>query len=101
MEEDLFNIKDKSQYKAEDGIIHEQERDVVKLWEKGKIKIAIYGFENQTQIDKDMPFRVIGYDGASYRSQLLEGKEQRTKISSDNFNIIFWNKKMGQKSFFV
>lgn len=30
------------------------------------------GLENQTLVDNDMIFRVLGYDGQSYRSQLLD-----------------------------
>ena len=63
-----------SMYKA-DGNIHEQERDVSKfLKTAGKtaqeIRIAFLGFEHQTRYDKDMPLRVIGYDGAAYRAEL-------------------------------
>ena len=32
---------------------------------------ACIGFENQTASDPDMPLRVMGYDGAEYRAQLL------------------------------
>ena len=60
-----------SQYKADDGAMHEQERDVAKIWKRGGIRIAMYGLENQTSVDKYMPLRVINYDGAAYRSQLL------------------------------
>lgn len=59
-----------SQYKA-DGKIHEQERDVAKYWKNGDIRIAFYGLENQTDADIDMPLRVISYDSAVYRAQLL------------------------------
>ena len=69
--DELENTKDKSQYKSDDDELHEQERDVSKYWKKGKIKIALYGLENQTTVDKDMPMRVISYDGSSYKSQLL------------------------------
>lgn len=58
-------------YKA-DGKIHEIERDVAKRWKKENIRVACVGFENQTYSDADMPLRVIGYDGAEYRSQLLK-----------------------------
>ena len=68
-EEELTNMKDKSQYKA-DNKIHEQERDVSKFWSRGEVRIALCGLENQTIIDQDMPFRVISYDGAAYRAQL-------------------------------
>ena len=63
-----------SMYKA-DGKIHEQERDVCKLLKTAgdttsEIRIAFFGFEHQTQYDKDMPLRLISYDGASYRAEL-------------------------------
>lgn len=35
------------------------------------MELAICGVENQTRIEKLMPLRVIGYDGAFYRSQLM------------------------------
>ena len=69
--EDLENTSVHAQYKAEDNKLHEEERDVAKYWKKENIAIAMYGIENQIKIDKNMPFRMIGYDGASYRGQLL------------------------------
>lgn len=60
----------RSYYKA-DGKIHEIERDVAKRWKKGNIRVACVGLENQTAADPDMPLRVLGYDGAEYRTQLL------------------------------
>lgn len=72
-EDDLVNVKDKSQYKAGTEI-HEQERDVTKLFQKNRIQIAMIGMEDQTEVDPDEVFRVLGYDGASYRSQLLSGQ---------------------------
>lgn len=70
--EDLENASVHAQYKEDKGILHEEERDVVKYWKNKSARIVIYGIENQTEEDKDMPFRIIGYDGASYRAQLLE-----------------------------
>ena len=54
------------------GEIHEQERDVSKFWKNGEIRISILGFENQTVQDNNMPLRVISYDGASYKQELLD-----------------------------
>ena len=34
------------------------------------MQLAIIGIENQTAVEKKMPFRLIGYDDASYKSQL-------------------------------
>jgi hypothetical protein len=70
--ESLENTQVHSQYKAEDGKVHELERDVAKYWKDKKVELAICGIENQSSVEKNMPFRIIGYDGASYRSQLLE-----------------------------
>lgn len=70
--EALTDATPNSQYKADDTLLHEQERDVSKLWKDKKINIALYGIENQTKSEKNMPLRILGYDGASYRSQLLK-----------------------------
>lgn len=74
--EELKNTSVHSQYKADDGKLHEEERDVVKYWEKSGVEIALCGLENQSLTEKHMPFRVIGYDGAAYRSQLLNKKKK-------------------------
>ena len=81
-EEELAETGTESQYKADDSVLHAQERDVAKYWKKGKIRLALYGLENQTGIDTDMPMRVLNYDGMSYRSQLLKkGKERYPVIT--------------------
>ena len=73
--EDLVDTTARSQFKADDGVLHEQERDVVKRWKHGKIVIALLGLENQTRPDENMPLRVLSYEGASYKSQLLDEDE--------------------------
>lgn len=40
------------------------------------MRIAFYGIENQTEPDRYMPPRVIGYDGTAYRAQLLDVDEK-------------------------
>ena len=77
-EKDLEADTTKSMFKA-DGKIHEQERDVSKFWKNGEIRISILGIENQTAQDSDMPLRVISYDGASYKQQLLDNKNQKKR----------------------
>ena len=72
--EELRNSAVHSQYKADDSKLHELERDVTKHWVGHSAELAIAGFENETKAEKWMPFRVFGYDGAGYRSQLLNGK---------------------------
>ena len=75
-EKDLEADTTKSMFKA-DGKIHEQERDVSKFWKNGEIRISILGIENQTAQDSDMPLRVISYDGASYKQQLLDKNHKK------------------------
>ena len=70
----LSDVSPYSMYKA-DGKVHEQERDVSKFLKTAgntehEIRIAFLGFEHQTRYDKDMPLRVISYDGAAYRAEL-------------------------------
>ena len=74
--EDLENTTVHAQYKAEDGKVHELERDIAKYWKDEKVELAICGIENQSSVEKNMPFRIVGYDGASYRSQLLEERKE-------------------------
>ena len=80
----LSDVTPYSVYKA-DGKIHEQERDVSKLLKtagntENEIRIAFLGFEHQTLYDKDMPLRVISYDGAAYRAE-LSSKERYPVIT--------------------
>ncbi|MDD7534604.1 MAG: Rpn family recombination-promoting nuclease/putative transposase [Treponema sp.] len=83
-EKDLESAVKDSMFKA-DGKIHQQERDVSKFWKNGEVRISIFGFENQTKQDSKMPLRVISYDGASYKQQLLDNekgkKDDTTKKS--------------------
>ncbi len=74
--DDLETVKDRSQYKA-DGKIHQQERDVSKVLKSGNTKISLFGFEHQTEAEKFMPLRQIGYDGQSYRAQILDKGAKR------------------------
>ena len=68
-EEDLEDASPLSMYKA-DGELHEQERDVSKFWRRENITLSLIGLENQSKYERDMPLRIIGYDGAGYRAQL-------------------------------
>ena len=72
----LENTVIHSQYKAEDEKVHELERDVAKYWKEREVQLAICGIENQSTIEKNMPFRIIGYDGAAYRSQLQQNRKK-------------------------
>lgn len=89
--DELEDQAPRSYYKA-DGKVHEIERDVAKRWKKEQIRLACIGVENQTGIDPDMPLRVIGYDGAEYRAQLLE-KENAVRYPVVTLVLYFGHKK--------
>ena len=95
--EALVDAMAKSQYKADDNVIHEQERDVAKYWTDKScyIRLALLGVENQLAIDMDMPLRVIGYDGSSYRDEMNqdkividEGTGKKHKIRHERYPVI-------------
>lgn len=90
----LENVKDKSQYKADDGKLHEEERDIAKVVKNQKVRLALIGLEHQTDVDADEPFRVIAYDGASYKSQLLSDRKERYPVVTLvlYFGTKRWNK---------
>jgi hypothetical protein len=69
-ENQLENSPPVSAYRADDGKLHETERDCCKFWKNKQIRFALFGIENQTKVIKRMPLRNFGYEGASYRSQL-------------------------------
>ena len=71
--------------------IHQQERDVSKIWKKNNIRIALWGIENQTKPDPYMPLRVIAYDGASYKRQLVDirkSEKSKNKIKIQPYPVI-------------
>ena len=82
--DNLIEAGTRSMYKAESGKMHQQERDVVKKWIKGNINIAMIGIENQTKPEKYMTARVLGYDGASYRSQFIKYDEKKNDKKREN-----------------
>lgn len=94
--DELEDQAPRSHYKA-DGKIHEMERDVAKRWKKENIRIACVGIENQTNADPDMPLRVIGYDGAEYRSQLLAENNTENRYPVVTLVLYFGYKKRWNK----
>ena len=95
--EALVDAVAKSQYKADDNVIHEQERDVAKYWTDKNcyIRLALLGVENQLTIDMDMPLRVIGYDGSSYRYEMNqdeividEATGKKHKIRQERYPVV-------------
>ena len=78
-EGELVDLSGWSHYKGDDSKHRFQDRDVVKLWKKENVVISLIGIENQDIPDKNMVFRVLSYDGASYRTQLVEEERRKRK----------------------
>ena len=72
--EDLREVHPVSAYS--EGDFRQLERDIAKRWVKGNMTMCFLGTENQNEIDPDMLFRNIGYDGVTYREELNRGKER-------------------------
>lgn len=72
--ETLEQAVPRSVYKA-DRKLRIQERDTAKYWKNTTFRIALFGVENQTEPEDDMPLRIIGYDGAAYRDQIYYEKD--------------------------
>jgi len=98
--DELVDQAPRAAYKA-DGKIREIERDVAKRWMKQDIRIACVGLENQTDIDPDMPIRVIGYDGAEYRAELnatdAEGNPKKERYPVVTLVLYFGYEKQWDK----
>ena len=98
-EDELADAVTRSAFKA-DGKIHEQERDVAKFWEKENVRISLYGLENQSRPDRDMPLRLASYDGAGYKAQMLDDtrKERYPVVSLVlHFGMEKWNEPLTLK----
>ncbi len=76
-EDELTDAQPFSYYKMDGKKVRGQERDVAKFWKNGEIRLSLIGLENQMKTERSMPLRVIGYDGAAYRSQLNQKGKKR------------------------
>jgi hypothetical protein len=86
-EKDLKDATPFSIYKIREKL-HTQERDVAKFWQNCNVRIALYGFENQTEIDKKMPLRVMSYDAASYKQQIIDGEENEEQAEKELYPVV-------------
>lgn len=68
-----------SRYKDADERIREHIRDTVK-YDKEHAMLAIIGIQNQSTVDKEMVFRVMGYDFSSYQKQMDENLHQKNPV---------------------
>lgn len=79
-------------------LFHGQERDIVKYWKMNNVRIALYGMENQTDQDEDITLRLLGYDGAAYREQLLKDKKQLHRYPVITLVLYFGTKRHWRKN---
>ena len=82
--DDLEDARVRSVYvplSEDENSVREQERDIAKFWKKGNVILCLMGLENQTSIDKTMPLRVFSYEGADYRTQIVERDEAAREAS--------------------
>ncbi|MBQ3544957.1 MAG: Rpn family recombination-promoting nuclease/putative transposase [Lachnospiraceae bacterium] len=76
----LVNAGTETIYKSKDGKLKNQLRDIQKYYNESHIQIASLGIENQSEEDKDMVIRILGYDYASYREQIINKKDGRYPV---------------------
>lgn len=80
--ENLLDGPTEAVYKAESGEeLLEQRRDISKYVVRNGKRRLLLGLENQSKPDKDMVFRLMGYDYTSYRSQIQSGEKCYPVIS--------------------
>ncbi len=64
-----------SRFKDDIGMNRDQRRDVMKTYlDEYRMELAFIGIDNQTEVDKYIPVRVLGYDYGKYRRQVDEKK---------------------------
>ena len=85
--DDLYNASVTTAFISNDvtrGLIS----DVSKIYKNSNLTLALLNIENQSTEDSDMPFRIIGYEGAKYNSQLISGSDERYAVATLvlNFN---------------
>ena len=61
----LVDTKIESQLPDLTNDLHSQMRDLAKSYQDGEAKLAIFGIENQTKIDKMMAARIMCYNTAT------------------------------------
>ena len=66
-----------------------RERDMIKIAETEENIFILFGIENQTSLDKEMPLRIMEYDAREYRKQLNQGDFIKPVITL----VIYWSTK--------
>lgn len=76
----LINAGTETVYKSKEGQLRNQFRDIQKYYNESHIQIASLGIENQSEEDKDMVIRILGYDYSSYREQIINKQVGRYPV---------------------
>lgn len=86
-----------SRYKDGSGLCRDQRRDVMKTYfDEYRMELAFIGIDNQTEVDKYIPVRVLGYDYGKYRRQVDENKFPLVPVITLVLNLS--NTRWGYKS---
>lgn len=99
--DELYSGPTESIYKAESGLAEkEQRRDISKYFIRDSKIMALIGIENQSYADCNMPVRVMGYDYASYRSQIINDRGRYPVITLVlNFTNNKWDSPISLKDY--
>ena len=75
-------------YKADNGNLSSQSRDILKKYHnKTHLVISSFGIENQASIDKNMPIRIMEYDAGTYRQQVKDRDAAITPVITIVLNL--------------
>ena len=80
MSSQLMYVTPGQSYPDSKGRVRALWRDCSVMWTEGEVVITFLGVESQSAIDRDMPLRAIGYDGANYREQLDRPNAKRYPV---------------------
>lgn len=80
-------------YKAAEGNVRNQQRDIAKKYVVDGAVHYVFGIENQSEVDDDMPVRVMGYDYGNYRKMVDDEKDASQVVTIVlNFSEDRWKK---------
>ncbi len=94
-ENKLWSGPTESIYKSDKGRLQDQRRDTFKSYRDGVcLVIASFGIENQSDYDRTLPVRILGYDSASYKTQVDQKRRELHPVITIvlNFSDRRWSK---------
>ncbi len=94
-EDALEDVQSFSQYKADDNKLHEQERDVAKIWKNTEFRIALFGVEDQTIEKREGGHgKMESYFTVMFNKGMNQGIEKERKEVND---LIRWLREQGRE----